>query len=378
MAALALLKPVAIGIFEMNSTITSGDLLKAEADAIVNTVNCVGVMGKGIALQFKQKWPDNYKAYKKACDAKLVHPGSMFVYDLGRLAGRPYFIINFPTKDHWRGKSELSFIKEGLNDLVRVVRELGIRSIAIPPLGCGNGGLDWEQVHPLIEHAFLPFADSVKVLTFAPAGAPRATEMEIRTDKPRMTPGRAILIKLIALYRELEYSLSKIEVQKLCYLAQCAGEPLKLDFERKQFGPYAPKLRHVLTHIDGHYVQGVGDHDKAETELTLLPGAVDDADQFLVDHPDSLRRMEHVGQLIEGFETPYGMELLATVHWVATRQCEGLGLECVMRGIHNWEPSQPEWNRRKKELMTLPQVRFALDRLASGGWLGTGNACSGR
>ena len=134
-----------------------------------------------------------------------------------------------------------------------------------------------------------------------------------------MTPGRAILIKLIALYRELEYSLSKIEVQKLCYLAQCAGEPLKLDFEKNQFGPYAPKLRHVLTHIDGHYVQGVGDHDKAETELTLLPGAVDEANRFLLDHPDSLRRMEHVGQLIEGFETPYGMELLATVHWVATR-----------------------------------------------------------
>ena len=362
----------------MNSTITSGDLLKAEADAIVNTVNCVGVMGKGIALQFKQKWPDNYKAYKKACDAKLVHPGRMFVYDLGRLAGRPYFIINFPTKDHWRGKSELSFIKDGLKDLVRAVRELGIRSIAIPPLGCGNGGLAWEQVRPLIEQAFVPFTDSVKVLTYAPAGAPRAATMEIRTDKPRMTTGRAILIKLIALYRELEYSLSKVEVQKLCYLAQCAGQPLKLDFEKNQFGPYATNLRHVLTHIDGHYVQGVGDHDKAETELTLLPGAVEDADRFLLVHPDALRRMEHVGQLIEGFETPYGMELLATVHWVATRQCEGQGLECVMRGIHNWEPTQPEWNNRKKALMTQPQVRIALDRLTSGGWLGPESACSRR
>lgn len=357
----------------MSVTITSGDLLRAEADAIVNTVNCVGVMGKGIALQFKQKWPDNYKAYKKACDSKLVRPGSMFIYDLGHLAGRPYYIVNFPTKDHWRGKSELPFIEEGLEDLVRLVRQYGIRSIAIPPLGCGNGGLDWEVVRPLIEKAFLPLKDSVRVLAYAPAGAPRAIEMEIYTEKPRMTPGRAVLIKLIELYRELDYSLSKIEVQKLCYFAQCAGQPLKLDFGKNQFGPYAPNLRHVLTHIDGHYVQGVGDHDRAETELRLLPGAVEEANEFLRDHADSLQRMERVGRLIEGFETPFGMELLATVHWVATHQCQGEDVGCVMRGIEEWEPTRPEWNARKKALLSRHQVEIALGRLAASGWLGADN-----
>lgn len=356
----------------MSLSFTTGDLLKAEADAIVNTVNCVGVMGKGIALQFKKKWPDNYKAYKKACDAGLVRPGKMHVHDLGRFAGRPYHIINFPTKDHWRGGSQLSFIEEGLKDLVRVVREQGIRSIAIPPLGCGNGGLDWEVVRPLIEAAFAPLANEVQVLAYAPAGAPRATEMEVRTDKPRMTPGRAVLIKLIALYRELDYSLSKIEVQKLCYFAQCAGQPLKLEYTKNQYGPYAPNLRHVLTHIDGHYVKGVGDHDSAETELTLMEGAEKEAEEFLRDHADSHERMERVGRLIEGFETPFGMELLATVHWVATRQCEGQGLECVMRGIHAWEPEKPAWNDRKKALMTRPQVKFALERLEAGGWLEAG------
>lgn len=353
----------------MSVTLTSGDLLKAEADAIVNTVNCVGIMGKGIALQFKKKWPENFKAYEKACRAGQVRPGKMFVHDLGRLAGKPYFIINFPTKDHWRGKSELSFIEDGLKDLVCVVEAHGIRSIAIPPLGCGNGGLDWEVVRPMIEKAFLPLKQSVEVLAYAPSGAPPATEMEVRTEKPRMTPGRAVLIKLIALYRELDYSLSKIEVQKLCYFAQCAGQPLKLNFEKNQYGPYASNLRHVLTHIDGHYVQGVGDHDSAETELTLLPGALEEAEKFLYDHADSHRRMERVGGLIEGFETPFGMELLATVHWVATRQCQGKGAECVMRGIEEWEPSQPKWNERKKELMTSSQVDIALRRLDEGGWL---------
>ncbi len=155
----------------MSMVITSGDLLKVEADAIVNTVNCVGVMGKGIALQFKKKWPENFKAYEKACKAGSIRPGSMFVHELGRLAGKPYFIINFPTKDHWRGKSELSFIEDGLKDLVRMVREHGIRSIAIPPLGCGNGGLDWSVVKPLIEQAFLPLIGEVDVLAYAPDGA---------------------------------------------------------------------------------------------------------------------------------------------------------------------------------------------------------------
>lgn len=353
----------------MSMVITSGDLLKAEADAIVNTVNCVGVMGKGIALQFKQKWPENFKAYAKACKQGFVRPGQMFMHELGRFGGKPYFIINFPTKEHWRGKSELSFIEDGLKDLVRVVQEYGIRSIAIPPLGCGNGGLDWAVVQPMIEKAFLPLKDDVVVHAYAPQGAPRATEMEIRTKKPDMTPGRAVLIKLIALYRELDYSLSKIEVQKLCYFAQCAGQPLKLDFVKNQYGPYAPTLRHVLTHIDGHYVQGVGDHDRAETELTLLPGALEEAEEFLREHSDAHQRMERVGRLIEGFETPLGMELLATVHWVATRQCQGQGLDCIMQGIENWEPSQPAWNQRKLALMSRTQVEAALKRLVQEGWL---------
>jgi O-acetyl-ADP-ribose deacetylase (regulator of RNase III) len=152
----------------MSYTVTQGDLLRAETDAIVNAVNCVGVMGKGIALQFKKKWPENFRDYKRACDAGEVRPGKVHVHEMGTLAGRPHFIVNFPTKDHWRDGSKMEFVEEGLRDLVRVVKSVGIRSIAIPALGCGHGGLDWAEVEPRVKAAFEPLAGEVEVRVFAP------------------------------------------------------------------------------------------------------------------------------------------------------------------------------------------------------------------
>ena len=175
--------------------LTTGDLLKQDdVDAIVNTVNCVGVMGKGIALQFKNKWPANFKAYAAACRAGLVRPGRMFVHDSGGLV-KPHYLINFPTKDHWRSPSRIEFIRDGLIDLVAQVRRLDIRSIAIPPLGCGNGGLDWTQVRPLIEAAFAPLPD-LEIRLFGPGAPPEAKSMEVHTRRPGMTPGRAAMLKL--------------------------------------------------------------------------------------------------------------------------------------------------------------------------------------
>lgn len=147
-----------------------GDLLKsADVDAIVNAVNCVGVMGKGIALQFKIRWPENFRAYAAACEAGDVRPGRMFVFDCGD-AARPRYIINFPTKDHWRGASNREFIRDGLVDLVAQIRRLGIRAVAIPALGCGNGGLEWAEVRPMIEASLAPLVD-VDVRLFEPGPA---------------------------------------------------------------------------------------------------------------------------------------------------------------------------------------------------------------
>ena len=125
---------------------TSGDILQCEADALVNTVNCVGVMGRGIALQFKNVYPENFQAYEAACKRDAVQPGRMFVFETGQLT-LPRFIINFPTKHHWRGKSRIEDIDVGFVDLVNVIRDKGIRSIAIPPLGAGLGELEIGRAH---------------------------------------------------------------------------------------------------------------------------------------------------------------------------------------------------------------------------------------
>ena len=150
--------------------IAKGDILEAKAEALVNTVNCVGVMGKGLALQFKQAFPANFEAYQSACRAGEVVPGRMFIFDRGKLAA-PRYLINFPTKRHWRDDSRIEDIRSGLESLVADVRRLGIRSIAVPPLGCGLGGLNWRDVRPMIENSFSELSD-VRVLLFQPFGAP--------------------------------------------------------------------------------------------------------------------------------------------------------------------------------------------------------------
>src|SRR5713226_1859103 len=175
-----------------------GDLLGTDAEALVNTVNTVGVMGKGIALQFKQAFPDNYSAYEAACKRGEVEIGRMFVFHR-HPTNNPRIIINFPTKKHWRGKSRIEEIKSGLRALIEVVRKEGIRSIAVPPLGCGNGGLEWKDIRPRIEQAFSEVPD-VAVQLFHPEGAPKAEEMKIATKRPSMTPGRAVMLRLLSRY----------------------------------------------------------------------------------------------------------------------------------------------------------------------------------
>lgn len=346
----------------MTITIKQGDLLRQDdVDAIVNTVNCVGVMGKGIALQFKNKWPANYSAYEAACKARQVRPGAMFVFDSGGLI-KPNFIINFPTKDHWRGKSRVEFIRDGLVDLVAQIKRLGIRSIAIPPLGCGNGGLEWDEVRPLIEQAFAALPD-VEVRLFGPAGAPDPKSMVVRTSRPKMTPGRAAILKVLDTYRSMEYGLSRIEVQKLAYFLQEAGEGLKLSFVKNQYGPYSDQLRHALNHMEGHFIRGLGD-GVVEAEIEPLEDALAEAEQFVVDsgHATLAQHVERVANLIEGFQSPYGMELLATVHWVATREPNVHSLDQAISAVH-------AWNERKAKIMQPTHVRAAWSRLEAQGWL---------
>ena len=153
-------------------TDASGNLLDAQVDALVNAVNTVGVMGKGIALQFRRAYPAMYREYAKAAKAGDIHLGRMHVWSNDETLTVPRYIVNFPTKGHWKDRSRLADVESGLDDLVKVIHHLGIASIAVPPLGCGNGGLEWAQVRPLIERTFAALPD-VDTRVYLPIGAPR-------------------------------------------------------------------------------------------------------------------------------------------------------------------------------------------------------------
>ncbi|MEG3895747.1 MULTISPECIES: type II toxin-antitoxin system antitoxin DNA ADP-ribosyl glycohydrolase DarG [unclassified Microcoleus] len=334
--------------------IQQGNLLKVNAEALVNTVNCVGVMGKGIALQFKQAYPENFRQYEKACRAGEVQPGQMFVISTGNLFN-PRYIINFPTKRHWKGKSKIEDIKSGLTALIQEIKQLGITSIAVPPLGCGNGGLSWKTVKPLIESAFLELPN-VQVLLFEPQGNPEADTMQVATEKPKMTRARALFVRLLHLYGIPGYRLTMLEIQKLAYFLQVAGEPLKLQYVKEKYGPYANNLNHVLQKLEGHFIRGYGDRSR-EAQIYVLSDGEIAARKFLENAPDAIERLERVSNLINGFETPYGMELLATVHWVAKENREAA--EDSERAIELVR----EWNIRKSELFKPQHIRKAWQRL---------------
>lgn len=345
----------------MSITITHGDLLKQkDVDAIVNTVNCVGVMGKGIALQFKKKWPDNFSEYSKVCKSGKLRPGKVHIYQLEK-SSHPLFIINFPTKDHWKEKSKIDYIKDGLNDLIQQIKERSISSIAIPPLGCGNGGLSWTSVKPLIEEAFRQVPE-VKVKLFEPNYVVVPKVMENNSVKLKMTPGRASLLKLISIYRSMNYGISKIEIQKLAYFLQEAGADLKLEFVKHHYGPYADTLRHALNRMDGHFIRGVGD-GVVESEIELIDNALHEADDFIQNNNNQEleAQLQKVADLIDGFQSPYGMELLSTVHWLALHEDAKNANEAFSK-IQNW-------NDRKRKIMQESHVNTAWQRLAECDWI---------
>ena len=341
---------------------TRGNLIEADAEALVNTVNTVGVMGKGIALQFKRAFPEVYDDYRRACERGEVEPGRMHVVDLGEFA-RPRYVINFPTKRHWRAKSKIEDVDAGLAALAEEIASRGIGSVAVPPLGCGNGGLRWQDVRPRIEAA-LGNLPNVDVLLFPPAGAPEPAAMPDRTKRPEMTAARAALLGVMSRYQVpgYDYRLSLLETQKLAYFLQTAGEPLKLPFGKGIYGPYADNLRHVLQRIEGHFVVGFGDgRNKPETPLDLRADAVEEAERFLQNHDATLDHLRRVSELIEGYETPFGMELLSTVHWCA-KEAESTDAVIILASIRSW-------SERKSRLFRPDHVDTAVGQLRRCGWL---------
>ena len=337
-----------------------GDILFEDAEALVNTVNCVGIMGRGIALQFRKAFPENFHTYAEACKRGEVRPGHMFVHATRALTN-PRYIVNFPTKRHWRGDSRIEDIEAGLRDLARVIREYDIRSIAVPPLGSGLGGLDWPIVRARIEEA-LGSLNDVGIVVFEPVGAPAAGGMVRHDEVPTMTEGRAALVGLMDRYLNglLEPFITLLEVHKLLYFMQIAGQPLNLRFRAGSYGPYAENLRHVLNKVEGHFISGYADGgDAPDKQLQLVPGAIDAASGVLRSACETRERFDKVASLVAGFESAFGLELLSTVHWILERETPA-SLDALVATTYSWNDRKRQFSRR--------QIKLAADVLRAQGW----------
>jgi O-acetyl-ADP-ribose deacetylase (regulator of RNase III) len=348
---------------------TQGNLLDADVEALVNTVNTVGVMGKGVALMFKEAFPRNFKEYEAACKRNEVRVGRMFVTETGELMG-PKWIINFPTKVHWRQRTKMEWITEGLKDLKSVLQEKNIRSVAVPPLGCGNGGLDWRDVRPAIEDA-LGSLSGVDVIVYEPTS--KYQNVAKRTGVEKLTPARALIAELVRRYWVLGIECSLLEIQKLAWFLERSiktleiGDPLDLRFEADRYGPYAYRLTHLLNALDGSYLH-------CEKRIT-------DASPFDVIWFDDSRKerialylksqearefeeaLERTSALIDGFESPLGMELLATVDWLIYKRGVKPTISDVLVGLRKW-PGGKDAADRKARLFDARLIELALRRVA--------------
>ena len=351
-------------------TFTTGNLLDSDAEALVNTVNTVGVMGKGVALMFKEAFPENFKAYEGACKRKEIRIGRMFVTERQNFIG-PKWIINFPTKDHWRNPSQMSWIEAGLEDLKRVIAEKKIRSIAVPPLGSGNGGLNWTEVRDKIVAA-LEGLSEIQVIVYEPTS--QYQNVAKRSGVEKLTPARALVAEIVRRYWILGIECTLLEVQKLSYFLERKIEslrlknPLNLRFEADKYGPYAPRLTHLLNGLDGSYLhcdKRLGDagpfdviwFDDAKKDRVAAYLNSGEAKQYLP-------ALEATTNLIDGFESPLGMELLATLDWLTHVNDVEPNRDAIKAGLKSWAGGFKA-AERKLNLFEDRLIDLALERLAA-------------
>ncbi|WP_153099073.1 type II toxin-antitoxin system antitoxin DNA ADP-ribosyl glycohydrolase DarG [Paraburkholderia hayleyella] len=348
-------------------TYTQGNLLEARAEALVNTVNTVGVMGKGIALMFKERFAENFRRYALACKAGEVRTGRMFVTEANELDGLRW-VVNFPTKQHWRAPSRLEWIAEGLQDLRRFLIENRVKSIAIPPLGAGNGGLDWGEVRAQIELA-LHDVDA-EILVFEPTS--QYQNVAKRAGVEKLTPARALIAELVRRYWVLGMECSLLEIQKLAWFLERAikrfnpdHNPLNLQFVAHKYGPYANRLDHLLNNLDGSYLHAdkrISDADPLD--VIWFDDTRKDVVQAYIktEAREYSRALEATAELIDGFESPFGMELLATVDWLLVNEGVEPTVPALRAGLRNWKVGG-DAAKRKDRLFDDRALGIALSRL---------------
>ena len=336
----------------------TGNLLEAKTDALVNTVNTVGVMGKGIALQFKERFPINFKIYASECKAKRVEVGKMLVVKDNSLEGEK-LIINFPTKTEWFKKSQYNYIEEGLIDLVNVIKEFKIKSIAIPPLGSGNGGLKWSNVKELM-NKYLGGIEGVEIIIYEPNDAVKEILQKQEQKVVELKPGRAMLLYALFEYEKLGEIATVFAANKLAYFIQRSGENLRLQFVPFTYGPYAQAIDKVLYHLNNKYLNGLEQMSAKPFEPLKLNYALYTEVQDYVRKnltPEQHMRLKNVFQLIDGFESSLSLEILSSIDFLLSENPK-LNTDELLLKIKSW-------NARKKELIDKEQIEIALLRLKS-------------
>ncbi|MCZ4319163.1 macro domain-containing protein [Aequorivita viscosa] len=334
-----------------------GNLLNADTQAIVNTVNTVGIMGKGIALQFKERFPQNFRAYAAACKRGEVKTGEMFVFTETDLQGEK-IIINFPTKQEWYRKSQYSWIEEGLKDLVRVIEEMDIKSISLPPLGCGNGGLKWEKVKLLLNN-YLGSLKNVDVIIFEPnEKIKEILQKESHKKEIKLTPARAMLLYALFKYEKYGEYATVFTANKLAYFLQESGEDLKLKFEPYTYGPYAQAVEKVLYALNGKYLKGLEQMEAKPFEpLALNYARFDEIEEYVHTRLNETQkeRLKGLFEAIEGFESTLSLEILASVHFITANNPKIEKKEIISK--------IKDWNKRKSNLITAEYVDIAYEHL---------------
>lgn len=336
-----------------------GNLLSSDAEALVNTVNTVGVMGKGIALQFKEEYPDNYKAYTAAVKRNEVAPGKLLVVKEHSSNGDK-IIINFPTKTEWRQKSKYEYIELGLQELVRVINAYHIKSIAIPPLGCGNGGLDWVKVKAMIVKHLALFS-SVDIQIYEPNNEVRMILKTKESKKEaKLTAPRAMLLYAMFYYESLGEMSSLFVANKLAYFLKRLGEKSlgKLKFEASHYGPYSVQVEHMLYEINGRYLKGLEQMNaKAFEPLELQYDRMKEVSEFVKNElsHEQKTRMKNLIKLIDGFQSAFSLEILSTVDFIRSKK-PMITEEEVVKTVHGW-------SERKQSMFPKEHVAIAMKKL---------------
>lgn len=343
-----------------------GNLLESKADALVNTVNTVGVMGKGIALQFREAFPENFRIYSNACRRKEVHVGEMFVTEDFNIVTGHKTIVNFPTKTHWKLPSEYSYIEQGLKSLRKVIEEKHIQSIAIPPLGSHNGGLDWFRVKRMIEDSLSGLDCDIQL--YEPSDV---IIEKMKSERVKLTPARAMLLLMFSDMNSDGEFASVFAAEKIVYFMQRFGakDLFKIDFMPYYYGPYSGgKVAHVLYHMNGSYIKGMGGmENKPFDYIWLIDGADIEADKYIEEKGDERLRTicNKTKSFLRGYYSNYSLELLSSVDYLLENAptLKNWRTDATDVVLDILESEISKWSKRKEQMFKRSWLEEALGYL---------------